>query len=141
MQILHERGAYMGVGANIKALRKKAGMQQKELAALIGQTATSIMHYEKEDRKPSQEVIEKIATALNVSPTTLMDWDDWDERFNQEGKMSEELKTIEAIQSMFGDDAVELLQQFQQLNESGKQKLLSNIEDLTLIPKYQKESE
>lgn len=66
------------IGANIKALRKKAGMQQKELAALIGQTATSIMHYEKGDRQPSLEVIEKIANALETKPQVLCGWEEGD---------------------------------------------------------------
>lgn len=128
----------MGVGQKIKTLRKMKGLQQKELAAMIGQTATSIMHYEKEDRRPSQEVIEKIATALDVSPSSLMDWDDWENRFNPNGKKSEEVKTIEAVEYYFGKDAVKLLQQFQMLNETGKEKALLDLEDTTLIPKYQK---
>lgn len=64
------------VGMNIKQARKKKKMKQKELAAMIGQTPTSIMHYEKGDREPSLEIIENIATALNVKPQVLCGWEE-----------------------------------------------------------------
>lgn len=66
----------MILGSNIKNLRKQAGFSQKELAAMIGQTPTSIMHYEKGDREPSLEIIENIATALNVKPQVLCGWEE-----------------------------------------------------------------
>ena len=128
----------LSIGDNIKNLRKQAGFSQKELAAMIGQTPTSIMHYEKGDRTPNQENIEKIATALKVRPSTLLDWDDWENRFNHDGKLSEEVKTIESIKDFYGDDAVKLLQQFHMLNDAGKEKILSDLEDLTMLPKYLK---
>lgn len=128
----------MGVGQNIKSLRKKKGLQQKELAAMIGQTATSIMHYEKEDRKPSQEVIEKIATALNVSPTTLLDWDDWEKRFNHNGNLSREAKLIDEIKLLFGKEASQLLEMFIELDDIEKEKSISYLEDMSIISNYKK---
>ena len=125
----------MSIGDNIKNLRKQAGFSQKELAAMIEQTPTSIMHYEKGDRTPNQEIIEKIATALKVRPSTLLDWDDWENRFNHDGKLSEEVKMIEAKQEK---EDVKLLQQFHMLNDAGKEKILSDLEDLTMLPKYLK---
>lgn len=128
----------MSIGDNIKNLRKQAGFSQKELAAMIEQTPTSIMHYEKGDRTPKQEIIEKIATALKVRPSTLLGWDEWERKYNPDGKLSKEVKTIESIEAFYGDDAVKLLQQFHMLNDAGKKKILSDLEDLTMLPKYQK---
>lgn len=125
----------LSIGDNIKNLRKQAGFSQKELAAMIEQTPTSIMHYEKGDRTPNQEIIEKIATALKVRPSTLLDWDDWENRFNPDGKLSEEVKMIESKQEK---EDVKLLQQFHMLNDAGKEKILSDLEDLTMLPKYLK---
>lgn len=125
----------MSIGDNIKNLRKQAGFSQKELATMIEQTPTSIMHYEKGDRTPNQEIIEKIATALKVRPSTLLDWDDWENRFNPDGKLSEEVKMIESKQEK---EDVKLLQQFHMLNDAGKEKILSDLEDLTMLPKYLK---
>lgn len=125
----------LSIGDNIKNLRKQAGFSQKELAAMIEQTPTSIMHYEKGDRTPNQEIIEKIATALKVRPSTLLDWDDWENRFNLDGKLSEEVKMIEVKQEK---EDVKLLQQFHMLNDAGKKKILSDLEDLTMLPKYLK---
>ena len=125
----------LSIGDNIKNLRKQAGFSQKELATMIEQTPTSIMHYEKGDRTPNQEIIEKIATALKVRPSTLLDWDDWENRFNPDGKLSEEVKMIESKQEK---EDVKLLQQFHMLNDAGKEKILSDLEDLTMLPKYLK---
>lgn len=67
------------IGENIKFYRKKAGFQQKELAEKVGVSAPAIMRYEKGQREPSKEIIEKIAMALNISPVLLMNWDSWGE--------------------------------------------------------------
>ena len=47
-----------------------------------------------------------------------------------------EVKLIEQIQKQYGTDAVKLLQLFTSLNKSGKEKAVSNLEDLTAIEKY-----
>lgn len=89
----------LSVGNNIKNLRKQAGFSQKELAAMIEQTPTSIMHYEKGDRTPNQEIIEKIATALKVRPSTLLDWDDW-ENSNFRETIGMNIKTVRKSRKM-----------------------------------------
>lgn len=59
----------MMLGSNIKNLRKQVGFSQKELAAMIEQTPTSIMHYEKGDREPSLEIIEKNCNCIECETT------------------------------------------------------------------------
>lgn len=125
------------VGMNIKLARKKKKMKQKELADLIGYTESSISKYEQGLIQIPNTVIDLIARALEISPVDLLG-ESWESENNPDGKLSEEVKTIEAVQSFFGDDALKLLQQFQMLNESGREKMLSDIEDMTMIPKYQK---
>ena len=97
----------MMVGDNIKNIRKSKGLKQKELAEKIGVSATAIMRYEKGQREPDKETIEKIALALKVTPSSLMNWDKWDEKF-----IPIELSFINYLKSLgyeFGCDVMEIL--------------------------------
>ena len=76
--------------------------------------------------------IQQLATMFGVTPTELMCFDDQIDS----SKISEEVKIIEAVQGVFGKDAVQLLQLFNDLNEDGKQKALETISDLADHPKY-----
>lgn len=78
--------------------------------------------------------IEQIATIFGVDPTDLMCFES---KYNEE-QISEEVKLIEQLNKYFGKDAVQLLQYFTELNESGRQKALNDVADLTEIPKYSK---
>ncbi len=73
-------------GSKIKEARKSKKLSQAELGSLIGTTGASIMRYEKGQRKPSKEIIEKIALALDVSPATLLGWDEFDKKYPNMGK-------------------------------------------------------
>lgn len=61
-------------GKNIKDARKSRGLTQEELGKIIGLSGVAIMRYEKEQREPSMETIEKIASALNIHPIDLIGW-------------------------------------------------------------------
>ena len=59
-------------GANLKALRKKAGLTQPELAYLIGVHETTIRAWELDDRLPKSGYIKRLAEALHVSEQQLL---------------------------------------------------------------------
>ncbi|MCK9479185.1 MAG: helix-turn-helix domain-containing protein [Firmicutes bacterium] len=61
-------------GNLIKNARKTKGMTQEELGNAIGMSGVAIMRYEKEQREPSKDTIEKIAEVLNVHPNDLVGW-------------------------------------------------------------------
>lgn len=126
------------VGFNIKQVRKSKKITQSQLAEQIGKHESSIRKYEKGLTDIPNEVIIKIADVLEVPPAELLSVDEWESKYNPDGKLSEEVKTLEAIKSFYGDDAVKLLQQFHMLNEAGKEKILSDLEDLTMLSKYLK---
>ena len=52
------------------------------------------------------------------------------------GKTFTIANVIEQVQKQYGSDAVKILQLFTSLNQSGKEKAVSNLEDLTAIEKY-----
>lgn len=56
----------MSVGENIKKYRKENKLTQKQLAGEIGLSEITIRRYEKEERPPTIEVLNKIATALEI---------------------------------------------------------------------------
>lgn len=76
--------------------------------------------------------IQQLAKMFGVTPCELMCFDDQIDS----SKVSEEVKVIEQVQDLFGKDAVQLLQYFNELNEDGKQKALEAIGDLVEHPKY-----
>ena len=53
-------------GRYLKAARKNAKLTQEQLAEMIGVTGVTIMRYENNLRKPSQEIFDKLVAALNV---------------------------------------------------------------------------
>lgn len=64
----------------IKECRQVAGMSQKELSNLVGIKDDAISRYETGTCEPRLEMWEKLATALNVSPTYLVGWSDESQR-------------------------------------------------------------
>ena len=61
------------LGLNIKKLRKKQNLSQEQLADLTGLHRTYIGAVERGERNISINNIEKIANALNVPPTQLLE--------------------------------------------------------------------
>ena len=51
----------------LKNLRKKAGLTQVELAAKLGVSQVTIVHYEKGNKKPEMDRVPKMAKILGVS--------------------------------------------------------------------------
>ncbi len=60
------------IGRNVKMLREIRGLNQKELAELIGASTGTLSHIEKNTRQPSLDMLYKIADALNVSVLNLL---------------------------------------------------------------------
>lgn len=63
----------MSIGSKVKALRAQVGMTQEELAKKINVTSGTIGMIETDNRKPSIDVLRKIATLFNVSTDFLLD--------------------------------------------------------------------
>ena len=59
-------------GKRIKALRRKRGLSQKQLAEISGIAQSSISHIETGDRSPTLRTVEKIAMGLEVQPGELL---------------------------------------------------------------------
>ncbi len=63
----------MSVAENIKRIRKKRGFTQKELGILCDINEANIRKYENNRQNPKIETLQKIANALEVNVTELLD--------------------------------------------------------------------
>ena len=61
------------LGANVKRLRKAAGISQEEFADLAEINRTYLSDIERGARNPTVIVVARIADALKVSPGSLLD--------------------------------------------------------------------
>ena len=62
----------MSIGEIIKRLRMEQGMTQQNLADKLDLTKASVASYETNRRKPSLEVVEKLADLFNVSSDYIL---------------------------------------------------------------------
>lgn len=136
----------MTTGQIIKRLREEREMTQETLAELMGYShKSSINKIEMGKADLPQSKLIAFAKIFGVSPCVLIGYDEpatneeldaWDEQLNKNGELNQEVKLIEQVQKQYGSDAVKILQLFTSLNQSGKEKAVSNLEDLTAIEKY-----
>lgn len=57
----------------IQLFRKQSGLSQSQLAQKVGISEISIRKYENNERKPKIETLVKIASALNITLSDLLD--------------------------------------------------------------------
>lgn len=65
----------IGIGSNIKLLRKTAGITQEELAEIIGIHSRQLSKIETGEHFPSCKTLEKICMALDIEPQNLFDFE------------------------------------------------------------------
>ena len=86
----------MTIGENIKRIRKERGLTQKELGELLDMTQSAIGQFENDKTSPKTDTIEKIASALGVSPSELMKgnsiWEEFDKQYPNLGKEAAEFE-------------------------------------------------
>lgn len=120
----------MGIGSNIKKILAEKKMKITELSDKSGVKINTLYSITKRDSvNVNSDVLTSIATALDVSPFDLtVDV----EKLRSDIKLGEEIKTA------FGSDAVDLLNDFNELTSDGRKKACDYVSDLTLISDYQK---
>ena len=110
-------------------------MKPVELSQRTGLSKARISQYTNGVYEAKQKALYLIARALNVSEAWLMGYDVQMERLMHE-KAASEVQLLETIQVTYGKKAVELLEQFVELNEAGKDKAIDTLIDLCMIEKY-----
>lgn len=130
----------MTMGQYIKHLREEMHMSQEELGQSLNPPVNraAINKWETGQVENIKRThIQQLAKKFGVSPCELMCFDD---RFDS-AKAAEETKAIELVQKHFGKDAVHVLQMFMELNQTGQQKVLEDLSDMTELSKYTEKRE
>ena len=104
-------------GERLKNARKLKGLTQKDLADMIHAKHNSVSNWENNHNKPDPDTIELICGVLDVSPNYLL------------GVSSPEILNDEVI----------LLNQYRQLDETGKRELLHFMDRELLRIRLEKE--
>lgn len=61
------------IGNRIRKYRENRGLNQKELAQLIGVSNSRVSNWEQGINRPDADILVDICKALNVSPSELLD--------------------------------------------------------------------
>ncbi len=121
-------------GERIKELRRISGLSQEELGRRVGVQRAAINKYEKGTvTNIPLPTIEKIASTFDVSPTYIVGWED-----TESNPLSTEVRVLQGIKRFYGDDAIDLLESYQELSSIGKRRVLAYTEDMWKI--YGKDS-
>lgn len=124
---------YLGIGSNIKKILAERKMKISELAKISGVKTNTLYSITKRDSvNVNSDVLTAIATALDISPFDLT--------VNVE-QLRSDVKLQDEIAKAFGENGLELLNDYNSLNSNGKLKANDYVADLVTHPKYSKNKE
>lgn len=132
----------MTVGQRLKQLREKAGLSQVDLAAKLNVSKQNLYKYENDiiTNIPSDK-IEEAASILNVSPSYIMGWTKFDDRCSgkEADDNDERLSTLAANILKFHGDQKRLFDNYGQLSDINKKKVVNYSDNLLAIQKMEEE--
>lgn len=128
----------MTTGERIRQLRIDHQMTQEELGAKVGVQKTAIYKYENGlVVNLKRSVIEKLALALDTTPTYLMGMEDNDVSDSLSSERTAILTILRESEARDQARILEMIKDFQKLNEDGKEKAVERIHELTEIERFQ----
>ena len=128
----------MTTGERIRQLRIDHQMTQEELGAKVGVQKAAIYKYENGlVVNLKRSVIEKLALALDTTPTYLMGMEDNDVSDSLSSERTAILTMLRESEARDQARISEMIKDFQKLNEEGKEKDVERIHELTEIERFQ----
>lgn len=118
------------MGKKIKQKRIDAGLTQEEVAKAFGMNKAAVNKWEcgLVENIPRSKVI-KLAELLHCTPCEIM-------AFDSATTKDEEKKICELMYKCYGKEAYSMVQMYFELNQTGKEKALERIHELTKISDY-----
>lgn len=112
----------MSIGTRIKAARQAAGLNQEQLAKMLGISKGSIGNYEADISHPKEEILILLMKMLNVDANYIY----------------QDYIPIKKAPTISGSDIQKqrLIENYEKLNPLGQEKLVDYSEDLTGNEKY-----
>lgn len=143
----------MTLAENIRRIREEKKMTQKSVASLMGISQQAYGQYESGSREPKPETLGRIAAALGTTLNEITK--ETDSVPDDDGAMKNYIKSFvwgQGTQLMTQWDAFfkilheiphasELWCAFDKLNDAGRSIAVERVEELSLIPKYQRPAE
>ena len=128
----------MTTGERIRQLRIDHQMTQEELGAKVGVQKAAIYKYENGlVVNLKRSVIEKLALALDTTPTYLMGMEDNNVSDSLSSERTAILTMLREAEARDQARISEMIKDFQKLNEDGKEKAVERIHELTEIERFQ----
>ncbi len=121
---------YRQFGSRLQAARLKAGLSQQDIATKLGIAQTTYSGYEQGTRKIPLKMITMFSLALNISADELI-----------MGKTTNPPSQTPTEVGELSPDKIELLSDYDLLNDEGKLAARSAIKGLTYTPDYKKSFE
>lgn len=141
----------MDIGEKIKHLRTEKGITQKELANRLGTSQQNLAQYENGKRNPKLETVRKMADALGVYISDLIvDWNQYSpSEYAQDimnditqGALNSAEEAVSSGKKVLNDvKETCIISDFRKLNKEGQDKAIEQVELLTKIPEYRKDTE
>lgn len=136
----------MDIGTKIRMIRKSKGITQIDLAANAGIAVNSLRLYEANKRQPRADQLRAIASALGASVADLLDVKPA-RAVNSNETEAEREKHLGLPEGCFKRLATpeeaarreKLLDSFMEMNATGQQVAIERVQELTEIPRYQKD--
>ena len=128
------------LGNQIKQLRLSRKMNQQELGDAIGVTKTSVSNYETGQRVPPLNVLRNIADCLSVPASELISCMAKEEEGNSD-RNENGGGNNEALYMLFSERPVlhsKVAEIFNRLSDEGRRVAVQRIEELSMIPMYQR---
>lgn len=126
-----------------RELRKSKGLTQVDFAELAKIGVASLIRYEKGEREPSLEIIEKLANALEISPFVLMDIEnlsDYEKTAELVHYQSHLLNNPEQLREeeneLFSSSSEHIVGYYEKLNKKGKAEATRRTRELTEVFEY-----
>lgn len=133
------------LGDNIKKYRVAAGLTQHEIAKILEVTDMTISRYETGQREPNIDTLIELSHLFNINIESLLgihlsdDHPPIEEMIDEIGHQEEKEAYFEAVreyESTFAEHKNKMLESFNKLNLTGKEKAAERVEELTYIDKY-----
>jgi len=118
-----------------------------ELAVKTGLSKAQLSQYTNGVYEAKQKALYKLAQALNVNEAWLMGYDvpmekgenlleTWEEKYNPDGALAEQVKIEELIRKEYGDDCMDAVTLYNQLDSSDKGEIRGEMKHMLKADKY-----
>ena len=129
----------MTIGEQIRAIRKYHDLTQKELADFAHIAVVTLQQYESGKRQPRLEQLQKIASVFGGSVEDIFELERPELCFNPlDVKAAKLFNGIDGLEHIWNKEK-RIINEFNKLNEDGKDKAIEHVEMLAKIPEYRKE--